>query len=321
MSFILPELVVESVIRDGVAGLVNNLEVVDIIFASLKEPYNARKYGQKEINRIKALFEKKEINVVHNLNDVNSTVPCFSIQLGSDVEKQGESFLEDLSDQITEEITDAEELAALIKAANIVPVSYNSKSGVISLSPGEDLSTVQKGNVFVDALGVEHDIKVVVRSVPNPQIFVEKGSDVDITDFCEIQSSLNFRQYEEKTIVGEEQLIVGCHSKDALTTKYMYILLKYFLNSRKKSLNERCFIVSTFQGSDFARAGQYGGDHVYHRFYTIKGRIDDSWKANQIDLIENVEVQVLVPKDEALASDLGKEDATVKPSDREDFKC
>lgn len=315
MSFQMPELIVESVIRDGIAGLANNLDVVDDIFSSLLEPYNARKYGQEELNKIKQLLSKKQINVVHNLSDVSAKVPCFSIQLGMDMEKKSEAMIEDFSKETFESITDPDELAALVKASQVVPLSYNSNSGKIDLDPSTDLSLVQKNHIYVDASGVEHVIKTVVKNGAQKKIFVAKGQIVDISDFGEIRSSFDFKKYEEKTIVSEEQIIVGVHSKDALTTKYLYILLKYFLNSRKESLIKRCFIVSTFQGSDFTRAMEYQGDHVYHRFYTITGRIDDSWKANEVDLIENVEVQVLVPKDEAPASDLDLDTSSVKPGD------
>lgn len=321
MSFIMPELVVESVIRDGIAGLVNNLDRIDDIFSSLTEPYNARKYGERELNKIKKLLEKKQINVVHNLSDVNAKVPCFSIQLGMDNERKNEAILEDFAEETVEQITDPAKLAELVKAANVVPVSYNSNSGILTLDAGTDLSKVQKNHMYVDGSDNEFVIKNVVNTPSLKQVILEKGLDVDTGDLGEIQSSLDFTKHEVKNISSDEQIVVGVHAKDALTTKYLYILLKYFLVSRKKSLIERCFIVSTFQGSDFTRNMAYQGDHVYHRFLTISGRIDDSWKADEVDLIENVEVQVLVPKNEARAVDLEKEESTVKPSDRDDFDC
>ena len=321
MSFLLPELIVESVIRDGIAGLCNNLEVVDNIFASLTEPYNAQKYGEAELNKIKNLLSKKQIAVVHNLHDIAARVPCYSIQLGSDSEKQNEAMINDFSDETIETLTDPADIAALVKASSLVPTAYNSNSGKLSFTAGTDLTNIQKNNIYVDASGAEFSIQTVVKSSTEPHVFLVKGLTVDISDFGEIRSSLNFKKYEKKTIVSEEQLIIGCHSKDALTTKYLYILLKYFLNSRKESLIKRCFIVSTFQGSDFSKAAQYQGDHVYHRFYTIRGRIDDSWRADEVDLIENLEVEVLVPKGEATAVDLEKTESSIKPSDREDFEC
>ena len=291
MAFILPDLVIESVIRDGIAGLVNNPEVVDLIFATLKAPYLEKKYGQAEIDKIKKLLAGKEIKVVHNLSDVSASNFCYSIQLGQDSEKMGEALLGDHSDETIESITDPEELNNLIKVEQIVPISYDTSSGIITFQANTDLSSVNKNHIYVDASGVEFVIQVVVKSATVPQIIIEKDVDPDLSDFGLIKSGLNFRKYEEKTIISEEQLIIGCHTKDAITTKYLYILLKYFLNSRKNSLIERCFIVSTFQGSDFTRAAQYQGDHMYHRFYTIKGRIDDSWRADEVDLIDNIEVQ------------------------------
>lgn len=321
MSFVLPELVCESAVRDGIAGLVNHPEVIDNIFASLTEPYNARKYGEKELTKIKNLILKKQIAVVHNLNDVNAKVPCFSIQLGMDMERKNEAILGDFSKETLEDMTDSEELAALVKATNVVPLSYHKKSGRLELNPGTNLDNVQKNHIYVDASGAEHVIETVVKKGAKRRLFLAKNQVIDISDFGEIRSSLNFKKFEEKTIVSEEQIIVGVHSKDALTTKYLYILLKYFLNSRKESLIKRGFIVSTFQGSDFTRAIQYQGDHVYNRFYTISGRIDDSWKADEVDLIENVEVTTLIPKADAKASDIKREDQSVKPSDNEDFDC
>jgi len=317
----MPELIVESVIRDGIAGLVNNIDVVDNIFASLNEPYNRRKYGQREINKIKNLLLKKQISVVHNLSDVSAKDFAFSIQLGMDVEKKPEAILEDFSKETIEEMTDPEELANLIKATNVIPISYHERSGRLELDPSTNLDSVQKNHTYVDASGNEHVIRTVVKKGAKRRIFLAKGLTVDVSDFGEIRSSLNFHKYEEKTLASEDQIIVGCHSKNALTTKYLYVLLKYFLNSRKKSLIERCFIISTFQGSDFTRNMQYQGDHMYNRFYTITGRVDDSWKADEVDLIENLEVQVLVPKDEARAVDLEKSSDSVKPSDRDDFDC
>lgn len=317
----MPELVVESVIRDGIAGIVNNPEALDNIFASLTEPYNARKYGQREIDKIKKILDKKQISVVHNLNDINANVPCYSIQLGIDAERKNDAIIGDFKDEVIEETTDPDELAALVKATNLVPTSYNERSGILTFTAGTDLSKVQKNHIYIDAAGAEFVITNVVKSGPSPQIIVAKGSTVDITDFGEIRSSLNFKKYEVKNISSDEQIIVGVHSKDALTTKYLYIILKYIMVSRKESLIKRCFIASSFQGSDFARNPAYQGDHVYHRFLTITGRIDDSWRADEVDLIENIDVEVLVPKDEATAVDIEATELTVKPSDREDSDC
>ncbi len=321
MSFLLPELIIESVIRDGIAGLVNDPAVIDNVFASLTEPYNSRKYGQKEINKIKDLILKKQIPVVHNLSDVSAKVPCYSIQIGLDAEDKGHALLEDFSADFEELTTDPKELAALVVLSGITIISYNNNSGRIIVDSGTDLSQIHKNLLFVDIAGTEFVIKNVIKQGANKGFFIPKGSTPSIAGLGIIKSSIDFKQFEERTVTSDEQIMVGVHAKDALTTKYLYVLLKYFMVSRKKDLIRRCFQVSSFSGSDFSRNLQYLGDHVYTRFLTVTGKIEDTWKAEEVIPIDQIEVQVLVPKDEAPASDIGNEDSSVKPTDRDDFDC
>jgi hypothetical protein len=317
-GFILPELVIESIIRDGIANLVNNPSIIDNVFSQLTQPYLGSKYGSAEIQRIKDLINKKQIKVVHNLSDIATSIPCYSIQLGQDVERKPEAVLEDYIGTEEDQKT-GQDLLDTIKASGLVPLDYNSKSGILTLAPGADLSQVQKNHVYIDASGVNHSIELVDRN--NDQLILNKGLDVDISDFGEVRSTVDFIKREVKNVASDEQIIVGVHGKDALTTKYLYILLKYFVVSRKKSMINRCFIVSSFNGSDFSRNLQIMGDHVYNRFLTITGRIDDSWKADEVEIIENVEVQTLVPKAKAKAEDLGIENQSVRPSDRDESHC
>lgn len=319
--FIMPELVIESVIRDGLSNLRSNLDAVDRVFAQLKQPYLEKKYGQKEINRIRKLIETKQIGVVHNLSDIGANVPTFSIQLGMDVEDQKLAALDDHDAIVEEDITDPQELADLVKVDNVIIQSYTQNSGIAKYALGVDLGEVKKGMILVDGDDQEHEIINVVNTVTTREIHVAKGSLVNIADFTSVKSSISKKTYEEKSIRSDEQILVGIHTKDALTCKYLYILLKFFLNSRKKTLNERCFIVSSFQGSDFTRNMAYQGDQVYNRFYTVTGKIEDSWRDAEGTQVENVEVQTLVPKSEATAKDVGVEGSSVTISSREDFDC
>ena len=66
--------------------------------------------------------------------------------------------------------------------------------------------------------------------------------------------------------------------------------------SRKEDLINRNFAVSTYSGSDFTRNMQYPGDHVFTRFLTISGKVEDSWRSDEVIPIDNLEIQVLVPK-------------------------
>lgn len=82
-------------------------------------------------------------------------------------------------------------------------------------------------------------------------------------------------------------------------------------------MQKRCFDVSSYNGSDFTRNLKMQGDQVYNRFLTITGKIEDTWNAGDVEQIDEVQVTVLVPKDEASAEDINQENLTVKASDND----
>lgn len=314
MAFVLPEIVIESVIRDGIANMKNNEKVIDDVFASLKEPYISSKYGQAEIDRIKSvILNKKEISVVHNLSDIGMNVPCYSIQLGVDLEDKAQAGLGDHEGMHETPITDPIELAALIKVDNIVVDSFDVTQ--FKVTTATDLTDGKQSHEFIDASGTAWDIKAIDKA--NGCIYLELGATPDISDFCRIESKLKTVVHEEKYVASDETIIIGVHAKDALMAKYLYILLKYFMVSRKHSMQKRCFDVSSYNGSDFTRNLQMQGDQVYNRFLTITGKIEDTWNAGDVDQIDEVQVTVLVPKDEAAPEDINQENLTVKASDND----
>lgn len=288
MSFVLPDLVIESVIRDGIENIKQNPAILDDLFGQLILPHNARKYGATEIEKIKTLLDNKNIAVVHSFHLGASKSPAYSIQLGNDAEAKREARLDDFEEDILEDITDAQELQDLIKAEGFTPDMYDPLTGIISLPDAVDLSEVYKGNIFVDASDVEHTITGGVNNLDGQKsIFVAKGSDVNISAACSIKSQIDFKQYEVKGVTHDVSILIGVHTKDALTTKYLYLVLKYILMSRKKYLIKRGFFLASLQGSDFTRDMEYQGDTVYNRFLTITGKVEDTWKANQVIPIEH----------------------------------
>ncbi len=315
-TFLLPDLIVESVIRDGLAVLFNNPDQIDRIFSSLKYTYNQRKYGTTELDRIKNLILKEEINVVHSFNEVQASLPCFSIQLGTDVEDQRLAHLDDFQADVRETMTDPDELANLIRLDNIVPIAYDEKSGQLSLVDETDLVNIYPNLILVDAAGNEFKILPgMSNTTGNKFITIEKHQTPDLTDFLLIKSSINFKQFEVRSVVSNVNLMIGVHSKNTLTTKYLYILLKYFMLKHKQTLIKRGLMVATYQGSDFTKNMEYHGDMVYNRFLNISGKIQESWAGDDGEIIDNVQLQVYIPKDRASAEELGVETQTIKPID------
>jgi len=322
MSFVLADLVVESVIRDGLANITKNPTIIDSVFGTLTANYNMRKYGAKELDRLRTFISEKQIKVVHSFGEIDTKVPCFSIQLGNDIDAKREARLGDFDGELIEAFEeDSDEYQDTILVANQIPTAYDSTSGRLSFDLSVDLSEVSKNKKFVNADGEFIIVGPVINTMAERSVFLQKDLSIDLAKPGSILSQLNYKQTEVNGVHSDVSILVGIHSKDALTTKYMYILLKYFMLSRKSDLIKRCFIASSFQGSDFTRNMEIKGDMVYTRFFTVTGKIEDSWRGDEVELFDQLQVQVGVGSDEASAEDLDLEDSSVTVSENPKLKC
>jgi hypothetical protein len=318
MSFSFPDLIVESVLRDGFAVLKRNPDLIDKIFASLTSDFLNTKYGDKELQRIKDQIIKKDWSFVHSFGMVEANLPCVSIQLGSENEAKEIAHLEDFEGEVTEDITDPDQLNALIVVQNILPDSYDYQSGAILVPDAIDLSSIYINLVYVDAVGNEFFITGGINNTPGQkQFMVEAGSEVDISDVGYIKSSIDYIQYANRGVHSDVNLLLGVHTKDALLTKYFYSLVKYFLIARKKSLIERNFICSSYQGSDFTRNLKYEADIVYTRFLTLTGKVQDQFSSELDAAFDNIDVRITVPRATATNDELGRQDQTIQVQDND----
>lgn len=299
-GFLMPELILESLIRDGLQNLKDDPKIIDDVFAQLTRNYNNRKYGQAEITKIKAMVQK-EVSVVYTYSQVDSRVPCISIMVGSDTESKARDHIGDYYDGETEQITDTDELQTLHRVDDLQAVSYNPLTGQIQIDNGSDLSEVYKGMIFVDAEGNEFDLLAGINNLTDQKmITIQKQAEVSLSGPVEmhIKSSLDYRQFEVKGVTADVSLVLGVHTKDVLSTKYLYILLKYIVLSRKFDMIKRGLYLATYSGSDFNRDSEYVADMVYTRFLTVTGKVDDTWRSDQVILIDNVEVDPIPVDDE-----------------------
>lgn len=290
-GFIIPELILESIIRDGLQNVRNDKTILDSIFAQLTRAYNDRKYGQAEIDKIKA-FVDKEIPVLYSYHQVDAQPISITIVVGSDREAKENAHLDDYYESVEEQIVDADELEALQRVSNMNVTGFDEQLGRVFVADSVDLSPAYKGMIYVDSAGTEHILLPGISNVPGDKFFtINKLDEVDFSDQeGYIKSSLDYKEYDVRGVTSGVNLTLGVHSKDALTTKYLYILLKYFIVSRKKDIIKRGLIVATYDGSDFNRDQAYLGDSVFTRFLTISGKCDDTWRSDQVILIDNIEV-------------------------------
>jgi len=299
MSFVFPDLVIESILRDGLKNIEADPSILNDVFGDFSAPYANRKYGLAEIQRIQDILtgsEKTNIAIVHSFHEAAAKSPCISIQLGSDIEGR-EVYLDDFSEDLQEDITDEDDLAALVKVPSVLPDSYDATSGKLELPDSVDLSDVYTSFIYVDGSDVEFVIQGGISEVTGDKfIFIPVGSTPDIGSAGSIKSFLSFTKTEVRSSHHDVQILLGVHTKEPLFTKYLYTLTKYFLKSRKESLIKRGFVASTMSGSDFNKDQNYVGDQVFTRFLTVSGKVEDAWRSDQVQLFDHVEIDA-IPED------------------------
>lgn len=287
-GFQFPELIIESVLRDGQLNCQADTTIIPDLFAQLTRGYAATKYGTAEIARIQTIINAKQIPVVFSYFDVDAKSPCISIMVGSDDEAKNLARLNDHELDQDDPITDSGELAALIKVPSFQPTAYDIFSGKVSVMDNVDLSPVFLGYVYEDASGNEWPVGGGVDNTDGQKaFFILNGSTPDISGPGVIKSTLDYTRHEVKGVTGDVKLVIGIHARDALLCKWLYVLVKYWILSRKYDIIKRGLFLATYNGSDFNRNQEYTGDRVFTRFITISGKVEDTWRADQVKLIDS----------------------------------
>lgn len=311
MAFRLSQLIIESILRAGQTSVRRDPSLIPDVFSDLTQPYLAKKYGQKEINKIQNLMNK-DIPIVHAFSPTTADIPCISIQLLSSREPEKEQALNDYIGSPSFPM-DALQLAQEVIVANITALSYDPLSGAIYLPDSVDLTNVYVGSVFHDVAGNDFSILGgIVDEDGMKQIVIDMNQTVELSGLTLIKSFVNTNDYTQRINVERETLLLGIHTKDPLQTVYLYTLVKYFLEARKGDLIDRGFDIPNYESSDFTRNMDYEADMVFSRFITVTGRIENRWLSEKVIPIEQIELDLEVPIDVANNEQLGLTNSTIK---------
>lgn len=297
LGFNFPELIIEGLIRDGILEMQTDPTLLQNIFLQLTRAYNTQKYGQAEITKIQTLLGNTPIPVVYSYSAVDAKVPCFSIMLESDNEEARYDHLNDYYGTQDDDITDSAALLALIRVPNLIPTSYDATSGRVTVDDSVDLTTIYLGTIYYDGSGNQFPVLSGINTLPGQKsFFIPKNQTPNIGSPGSIRSSLNYTEHEIHGVTMAVKLVLGVHTKDVLLTKYLYILLKYFLMSRKRDMIQRGLYLSMYSGSDFTRNIEYQGDQIYTRFLSLTGKVDDTWVDEAVQQIDDYIIDP-VPED------------------------
>lgn len=288
MPFILPDLVIESVLREGFHNLRESLggenDQIEDIFSDLKSPYLNSLYGEKELKKIKD-FIVKPIFITHSFNLNPTQLPCVAINLNQVQEIQPQAYMDDYIGVIDEPITPTEIIATLVAD------SYDPVTGVVVLNTADpNLANVRVNQLLVDGNGNEYPILGGITNDPgDKRVSIKtKICDFDLSN-VKIISNLNFERKLQKSINESETIVLPIVTEEPLLTKYLFIIIKYILNSRKSSLIARGVAITSFDATDFNRWGVKLPDNCYARFISARfQRIEQTWVGEKVSLIEAV---------------------------------
>jgi len=311
MAFRVPDLIIESILRDGFTAVRRDKTIVDDVFADLDLGFTKKKYGQKELNRLKKFLTEKEVSIVQAFSQVPTNMPCISIQLVSSSEAKNYTILDDFASDKEQDLSPKEEEQRVI--LDIVYASdYDPMTGIVSVSNVTDLEPVIKNNLYVDASGTEFSIRGGINNATGKKQFnIGKNQDPDLSEPGKIISSIDFKQFEERATVDNERILLGIHTEERLLTIYMYILVKYFLLSRKRYLIERGFQLASYDASDFTRNLDYK-EPVFSRFITVSGITTHEWLSDKVEPLESIDVIETVAKDVANTEEAELDNMTIQ---------
>lgn len=210
MGFIFADLVVETIIREGLADLKANLDArLNVLFEQLKSSYLNAEYGQAELDRFKTFLTNEKIDVVHSWRQVEERVPCFYIQTIGGPEDTAKAMLEDYSGDVDTivlgELTDRKEETTIVMRESLqVGVHVNDPGGPTALrwlyaclfyflcsrkhdlmARGIDLSTLTSSDFNrLNELLPEHIYsRYVTLSYNNYMTWVKRDSEMLIEEF------------------------------------------------------------------------------------------------------------------------------------------
>ena len=288
MGFILGDLVIESILRDGLEKIRKDHDILNNLFVHLSDPHIKRKYGSKEIEKIKTLFSNNAapIAITHAMSPSAAKIGSYSVQLHSDKPTED---MESVGEITGHRVVEAHKE----KSPLVTMKSYDSATGKIEFDDDVDLSAVRPNHVVVQGEGKQmkkHRIKrAISNNIGRKFIFVDTGLSLDPSKDVEIRGATPRISTKVKGAYSTVGIKIGVHSKSLLVMKYLYTVLKYIIRANRLKIEDRGFLDPRIEGYDYEDTkDEIKGDIVFSRYITIFGDILESWDAESIEGIEDV---------------------------------
>lgn len=302
MGFVFTNLMLEAFLRDGLETIQNSIgtdrDIVSDIFSSLKASYMEKRYGERELDKIRNLVSNEGIKVTHSFSKNDPKLPLVYIHPSQDNESPEKDFLDDyvgdediaITPRRITDIFDAE--------------SYNSTTGEVSANLDDpNFEDVRPGMYWVNKNGNKYKIKGGISNEDGDKRFsICTGlNGIELEDGY-IESGIDKSIIEKSGVISTEMVTLHVIADNPLTVTYIYAIIKYLIIARKSVLESMCISgLVTTEGDDL-HIIDWDPDHVFGRRIFVKfARIENTWNSDYVDLVEAI--NPLPPEDAPVVSD------------------
>jgi hypothetical protein len=295
LGVVSPDVELQAFLEDGIAFIQNNPASIDEIFNQFTRGHLAKKYGEREIQKIKEWTTKNEIPVVLAWGLNAERMPSISVHIAHSDEMVQYAALGDHAGVLL-----GSDNGVQVVVSEFVPASYSSATGTMIVNTSTtDISNVRAGHILVDAAGEEFLIEVVLDDesfvlnidlggvVADSSVFIKSG-----------EGEITKRKLGQAHF--KELIDIGIHGHaDQNTVLWMYYMVSWLLFRFKAILENRCIDIATFSASDFDRDSKFLGEHIYSRWIRFSGKTTIQWREPKYPNITSFDLVVLEPIDPA----------------------
>lgn len=284
------DIIIKTAIELGIEDMRKNPWLIEHMLSDLVNiSYFTDKYGQKQIDACKEWLKNNQIDVYMRGRDDKDRLPCVTIQIGGDEEKDE---MKTMADQSTEKAVllpnkIGKPIPYVVKP--FIPTGYDDLTGEVSVGEDVDLAGVSLGMILVNpANGQGH----AILDITPTGLLIEAGMEIAATQFGIVPK---FQYYEARVEHSffAETYIIGCHAHgDTQNLLFLWSIVKYsILRYRESLLEANGFAQSSISsgGPDLDEAFTTdGGEKAWARYINLSGQTENSWIKSPRRFIESV---------------------------------
>ncbi len=271
-----------SAIEVGFHELREQPWLFDYVFAWLiNDELTEKNYGRGEMEVCRKWFLANNVDVIPVQLLNASYKQCVTVAVQGDVESRNK-----LDDRHYDTKDYQGEWSDLSKP--FVPVAYDAAGGYLKLPQAtvEEVYVV-RGQLLVDRLGRSVP---VLEKLSADELRIPTNASLEISGLV-VRGKYPPRAVTLRSAYFDESFQVGCHTKDAGQTIWLYLITKFtLLRVRRRLLEARGLENSALSGSDF-RITEFGDSNSQpgmSRYLTVRGEALNVWPDDVASVVESI---------------------------------